>query len=324
MATLSAKSVSGQFNKESRETTLSVAFVYNSTEGKTGAAATLNALGLVPEKPPGADGPNSQFFLKTCSASPESAHRSVFNVQATYSDHAKDGKSEQSGKGGKGNDKGGGGGGGGRGKCLPPDTETTSTIRAMKDYPINNHCGEPIVPSPQIEVTMLQRTVVTHKSLDMMTQGEKDAVIAGAQNDLANNVGKIDVDETNRQNGKRGIDMRKQAEGGMCEKEEGAPALGHNEIEREKNAPCGSLLTGGSISAPQKGPCGNYIAITKTFIDGNFRAPGIVQVGFKNCKGQSSGSDMHVGTLDGQRFPMVALGKIGGVIAWPGQPKPNK
>ena len=89
MATLNAKSVSGQFNKESRETTLSVSFIYNSTEGKTGAEGTLDALALVPEKPPGADGPNGQFFLKTCSASPESAHRSVFNAQATYSDLAK-------------------------------------------------------------------------------------------------------------------------------------------------------------------------------------------------------------------------------------------
>jgi len=319
MATLSAKSVSGQFNKESRETTLSVAFVYNSTEGKTGAVATLDALGLVPEKPPGADGLNGQFFLKTCSASPESAHRSVFNVQATYSDLTK--SKDDAGKGGKGND---GGGGGGRGPCMPPDTETTSTIRAMKDYPINNRCGEPITPSPQIEVTMLQRTVVTHKKIGFATGGERDAVISDAQNDLDNNIGKIDIDETNRQNQKRGINMRDLGEGGRCEKEEGAPAIGHNEIEREKNAPCGSLLTGGSIGAPQKGPCGEYVAITKTFIDGNFRAPGIVQVGFKNCMGQSSGSDMHVGTLDGQRFPMVALGKIGGVIAWPGQPKPNQ
>ena len=319
MATLSAKSVSGQFNKESRETTLSVSFIYNSTEGKTGAEGTLDALALVPEKPPGADGPNGQFFLKTCSASPESAHRSVFNVQATYSDLAK--SKDDTGKGGKGNDGGGGGGGG---NCMPPDTETTSTIRAMKDYPINNHCGEPILPSPQIEVTMLQRTVVTHKLLTASDEllGES---VAQAQNDLDNNIGKIDIDETNRQNQKRGINMRDLGEGGRCAKEEGAPALGRNEIEREKNAPCGSLLTGGSIGAPQKGPCGSYIAITKTFIDGNFRAPGIVQVGFKNCKGQSSGSDMHVGTLDGQRFPMVALGNIGGgLIAWPGQPKPNK
>ena len=320
MATLNAKSVSGQFNKESRETTLSVAFVYNSTEGKTGAVATLDALGLVPEKPPGADGPNGQFFLKTCSASPESAHRSVFNVQATYSDLTK--SKEQSGKGGKGNDGGGGGGGG---KCMPPDTETTSTIRAMKAYPIRNQCKEPILPSPQIEVTMLQRTVVTYELMTATDELITEQTIAQAQNDLDNNIGRIDIDETNRMNQRRGIDMRDQNPGGRCAKEEGAPALGHNEVEREKNAPCGSLLTGGSIGAPQKGPCGNYVAVTRTFIDGNFRAPGIVQTGFKKCKGQSSGADMHVGTLDGQRFPMVALGNIGGgLIAWPGQPKPNQ
>ena len=171
---------------------------------------------------------------------------------------------------------------------------------------------------------MLQRTVVTHKLLTASDEllGES---VAQAQNDLDNNIGKIDIDETNRQNQRRGINMRDQGAGGRCAKEEGAPALGHNEIEREKNAPCGSLLTGGSIGAPQKGPCGSYIAITKTFIDGNFRAPGIVQTGFKKCRGQSSGADMHVGTLDGQRFPMVALGNIGGgLIAWPGQPKPNQ
>ena len=262
MATLNAKSVSGQFNKESNETTLSVSFVYNSTEGKTGAVATLDALGLVPEKPPGADGPNGQFNLKTCSASPESAHRSVFNVQATYSDLVKNAKDDADG-GGKGND---GGGGGGRGGCKPPGTETTSTVRAMKDYPINNHCGEPILPSPQIEVTMIQRTVTTY---EMETQ----ETIAKTQNDLANNMGKIDVDETNLQNIKRGIDLRNVGPNGLCKKEKGAPAIGDNEQEREKNAPCGSMLTGGGIGAPQKGPCGNYVAITKTFVDGNFRAP---------------------------------------------------
>ena len=311
---INATKVSAQFDKSSRETTINVEFIY--TGGAGGAATALDALNAVSEKPPGLDGPNGQFNLKTCSANQNANSKGTYTINATYSDLAPNrNDSDKSSSGGNG-----GGGGKGRGDCSPKDTETTQSVRAMKDYPIVNHCGTPITPAPQIEVHMIQRTVT---KWEIISPGLEDFQRGQEQNGLQAGLGKIDLDETKKQNKNRGIDLRGMGEGGACEKEEGAPAIGETVQEREDNAPCGSLLTGGSVGESQKFPCGNFFPVTKTFVDGNFRAPGIVEVDYKKCP-QSSGADMHSGTLDGQRFPIVALQKVGGVIAWPGQPKPKK
>jgi hypothetical protein len=346
MATLDAQSISTTFDSESNKTSIQVVYIYKGTQ--TGAAAGLSAIKAVPATPPGLKG--EKFQLNQISADQNDEVRSLFTVTAVYDNatFSLEEKIQQA----EGNTAGGASSwappnsdlGGGETEpfdevdaedfdglgdvgvpvpCTPPPTESTTTIRAMKDYPIKNACGTPILPSPQIEVHMIQRTVTEYRQSSDPNSATSPEV-AQAQNELNSGAGKIDPDETQRQNDRRGIDLTDTSDGGRCAEEEGAPAPGGDEFERSLNAPCGSLMTGGTVGAMQKGPCGAFFAVTKTFIDGNFRAPGIANVGYKKCN-QSSGSDMHVGTLDGQRYPIVALESIPGeVIAWPGQPKVKK
>ena len=304
---LEPKTINASYDESSGTTTINVSFIYESTSAITNASETttrvLQVIDAVPAKPPNG---RRNFCLKSCSANVADNSKSLYNAQAVYSDDACD-PSAGADSGGSG----GNGGGGGRGPCLPPKTQTSTTIRAMKDYPITNSCGTPILPTPQIEVAMLQRTVVEYHM-------GKDT--ADAENDLVDGMGKIDEEETEREDARRNKDLRGNVE---CPEVFGHPAAGENDDQRKKNRPCGSMLNGGSVGPIQSGPCGSYYAVTKNWVDGNFRSPGIAQVGYKKCYTGTGlgGTTMHTGTVDGQKFPIVAMENIGGgVIAWPGQP----
>ena len=304
MAELKATQISGSYTVESGVTAVNVNFIYESTATITTAAhvgeETLKIIGLVPKKPPGG---GQNFGLRSCSVNAVDGNKNTYTVSASYDDHAKKENGRDAGKGGTGS--GGGGGGGGRGACLPPDTETVTTVKAMKDIPLKNSCDTPIMPSPQVEVSMLQRTVVEHVLGDD-TSAE--------QLNLRDSIGKIDINETDRQDARLGI---KQRDGKNCPEDEMAPAPGADEDARKKNRPCGSLLNSGSIGPVQYGPCGPFFAVTKVFIDGDFQAKGIFEADYTKC---NYGNQLHTGVHNGKVFPIVALKGIGGVIPWPGQP----
>ena len=306
MAELKARDITGGFTVETGVTSLSVNYVYESTStidtAKKVGEETLKIINLVPEKPPGG---GDNISLRTCNVSPlGDRKRNAFLVAATYDDAQKNDKSGNKGSGGKGSDPGGGGG---RGPCLPPDKETTTTIRAMKDVALTNSCGTPVMPSPQVEVTMLQRTVTTFVLGTDKSQAKKD---------LMDGVGKIDLQETEQQNNALGIDLRDEDH---CPPDPMSPAPGEDDDERFENRPCGSLLQGGNVGEIQNGPCGPYFAVTKTFIDGDFQAMGIYDADYMKC-GYGGNNQLHTGVHNGQVFPIVALRGIGGVTAWPGQP----
>jgi len=288
-------------------TSIDVSYIYESTAViTTGSKVTdeiLNVIDLVPGKPPNG---KQNFNLKSCNASLATGSKPVITATATYDDATP--ASGKNGGGGNGSDPGGGGG---RGACLPQDTETTSTVKAMKDYPINNRCGTPILPTPQIEVTLLQRTKVSY---------HLGSNTADAQNELRDGVGGIDQEETDLQARRTGHNAQS-AEN--CPPDPGSPPMPNEDGQiDEANRPCGSLLNGGSIGAVQQGPCGPYFAVTKNFIDGNFSAPGIVQAGYAQCDGYGGGATAHTATgPDGKLIPIVAMKGIGGIIPWPGQPK---
>jgi len=304
--TLKETSVNVAYAAGENTTTINVSFIYESTAALTTAALVtseiLTIVKKVPNKPPGG---KQNFNLRSCSANQTSGSKTAFTASATYDDKTlpKDGE----GGGGEGDDPDGGGG---RGSCHPPKKETVSTIKAIKDFPLKNNCDTPIMPSPQIEVTLIQRTVVDHFLGTDTGQ---------AQNDLRNGIGKIDMAETRNQNGKLGIDQRDKDQ---CPPDENAPAPGINQDQQFRNRPCGSLLASGSIGAVEQGPCGPFYSVTKTFIDGDFQAPGIFQADFIKC-GYGGNNALHTGTHNGVNFPIVALRGIGGVIAWPGQPAIN-
>jgi hypothetical protein len=288
-------------------TTISVSYIYESTAAiASDSDATdeiLKVLNLVPNKPPNG---KENFNLKSCNASQAAGNKPVITAAATFDDVTP----PRNRNGGSGSDPGGGGG---RGGCLPPDTETTSTIKAMKDYPIKNKCGTPILPTPQIEVTLLQRTKVEyHLGSDT----------APDQNDLRDNVGSIDQNETDLQAQRTGHNAQS-AEN--CPPDGGAPPMPNADGQiDEANRPCGSLLQGGSIGAIQQGPCGSYYAVTKNYIDGDFSAPGIFEAGYANCNNYGQATSAHTATgPDGKLIPIVAMKGIGGIIPWPGQPKRN-
>jgi len=317
MAELKATAINAAYDEGNGFTTINVSYVYESTKTIDDASKTTNevlaVINLVPEKPPN---DRENFCLKSCNVNVSDASRNLYIAQAVYRDEGCDPLGPGSG-GGSGS---GPGGGGGRGPCLPPPKRTSTTVRAMKDYPINNRCGTPILPTPQIEVAMLQRTEVTYKMGNDPSEDE---------NDLVDSMGKIDDEETQRENARRGRDMQGEDECPGQGNREGHPAMGADDQERQDNAPCGSMLSGGSIGGVEFGPCGPYYAVTKNWIDGDFTAPGIAQVGYKKCgydpKTGGTGTTMHVGTVDGETFPIVAMESIGGaVIAWPGQPKKKK
>ena len=308
--TLNATSINGGFNTSDGVTTVSVNFVYESTKDIEDAAdvttETLRILSIVPNKPPGG---KDTLCLRSCSVNPIGGNKATFTASATYDDKTPCEGQPGSGKAGKASEFPGGGG---RGPCLPPDKETVTTVRAMKDFPIKNGCGTPILPSPQIEVTLLQRTVVSYNLGSDTGQ---------AQRELKEGVGKIDLAETERQDQKLGIKQRGEKE---CPPDPNAPAPGHSQDERHKNRPCGSLLQSGSIGNVEQGPCGPMHAVTKTFVDGNFQAPGIFQADYMKCGGYGATNELHSGTFNGEQFPIVALRGIGGVIPWPGQPAIKK
>lgn len=309
-AILRPTNISGGFNVETSVTTLSVDFVYESTKTIATAAdvtnATLDIINMVPNKPPNG---SETLCLRSCSVNPIGGAKKGFTASASYDD--KTPCEGRSGKGGKASDFPEGGG---RGPCLPSDKETTNTVRAVKDFPLKNGCGTPIMPSPQIEVAMLQRTVVSYHLGSDTGQ---------AQNDLKDGMGKIDLQETDKQNAKLGIDQRDEKN---CPPNENAPAPGEDDDERFANRPCGSMLQGGSIGAVEQGPCGPMFPVTKTFVDGDFQAPGIYQADYLKCGDGRYGAtnELHTGYHDGQAFPIVALRGIGGVIPWPGQPAIKK
>ena len=287
-------------------TTINVSYIYESTEAiTTDAVATneiLKVINLIPNKPPNG---KQNFNLKSCNASQSAGEKPIISASATFDDATAPGK----GGSGQGSDPGGGGG---RGACLPQDTETTSTVKAMKDYPIKNKCGTPILPTPQIEITLLQRTKVEYHLGSDTSQD---------QNDLRDNVGNIDQAETDLQTRRTGHDAQSEAN---CPPDGGAPPMPNADGQiDEANRPCGSLLNGGSIGAIQQGPCGPYYAVTKNFIDGDFSAPGIAQVGYANCDGYGATSSAHTATgPDGKLIPIVAMKGIpGSIIPWPGQPE---
>ena len=302
--TLNETAVNVSYSAGEGVTTINVSFIYESTKVITTAThvtnEVLNVLRRVPAKPPGG---KQNFNLNSCSANQTSGSKTTFTASATYDDATlpPDGEKGSPGE----NDPGGGGGGG---PCLPPKKETSSTIKAMKDFPLKNSCDTPIMPSPQIEVTLIQRTVVEYFS---------GTDTGAAQKDLGEGVGNIDMAETRAQNARLGFDQRDLE--GACPPDENAPAPGNNQDMRERNRPCGSLLQGGSIGAVEQGPCGPMFAVTKTFIDGDFQAAGIFQADYMKC-GYGANNDLHVGTHNGVNFPIVALRGIGGVIPWPGQP----
>ena len=303
-AELKATQISGSYTVESGVTAVNVNFIYESTATITTAAhvgqETLKVINLVPKKPPGG---GQNFGLRSCSVNAVDGNKNTYTVSASYDDHAKKENGKDAGKGGTGD----GGGGGGRGACLPPDKETVTTVKAVKDIPMKNKCDTPILPSPQIEVTMLQRTKVEY-FLGSDT--------GAAQRELQEGIGKIDLQETEAQNAALGKDMR---DAQNCPDDEMKPAPGMNEEERIANRPCGSLLQNGSIGEVQQGPCGPYYAVTKTFIDGDFQAAGIFEADYTKC-GYGGNNQLHTGVHNGVQFPIVALKGIGGVIAWPGQP----
>jgi len=303
MAELKATQIGGNYTVENGVTAVNVNFIYESTAVITTAAhvgaETLKIIGLVPKKPPGG---GQNFGLRSCSVNAVDGNKNTYTVSASYDDHAKQENGRDAGKGGKGNDFGGG-----RGACLPPDKETTTTIRAMKDVALKNSCGTPVMPSPQIEVTLLQRTVTTFQLGTDKSQAKKD---------LMDGVGKIDLEETEKQNAALGIDLRDEKH---CPPDSMSPAPGADEDARFNNRPCGSLLQGGSVGDVQQGPCGPYFAITKTFIDGDFQAMGIYEADYTKC-GYGGNNQLHTGVHNGQVFPIVALKGIGGVMPWPGQP----
>ena len=302
--TLNETAVNVSYAASENTTTINVSFIYESTAALTTAALVTNEIlaiiKKVPNKPPNG---KQNFNLRSCSANQTSGSKTAFTASATYDDKT---LPKSGGEKGKGDDPGGGGG---RGSCLPPDTETTTTVKAMKDYPISNRCNTPILPTPQIEVTLLQRTKVSyHLGSDT----------SAAQNELKDGVGKIDQAETERQDRKIGGQMQGKKE---CPEDAGAPPMpdANGKID-EKNRPCGSLLQAGSIGAIQQGPCGPYHAVTKNFLDGNFSAPGILQAGYAQC--DSSGATAHTAVgPDGKLIPIVAMKGIGGIIPWPGQPQ---
>ena len=311
---LKATTINAAYDEGTGFTSINVSFVYESTATIDTAAKTTNEIlaiiNVVPEKPPNE---RENFCLKSCNASVSDATRSLYLVQAVYRDECC-----ETGGGSGGGSGGDPGGGGGRGPCLPPPKRTSTTVRAMKDHPINNKCGTPILPTPQIEVAMLQRTEVTYK------MGNDPS---GDENDLVDSMGKIDDEETQKQNARRGRAKQGKAESPGQGNREGHPAEGKNDAERQANAACGSMLSGGSIGGVESGPCGPYYAITKNWIDGDFTAPGIVNTGYKKCGYTPSGggTNMHVGTVDGEKFPIVAMEKIDDqIIPWPGQPKKKK
>ena len=301
--TLKETSVNVSYAASERTTTINVSFIYESTAALTTAAlVTSEILAIVkkvPNKPPGG---KQNFNLRSCSANQTAGSKTAFTASATYDDKML--PKESSGGGGEGDDPGGGGGGG---SCLPPKKETVTTIKAMKDFPLKNSCDTPIMPSPQIEVTLLQRTVVEY---------QLGSDTGAAQQDLGEGVGNIDMAETRAQDARLGIDQR---DADHCPPNEDAPAPGNDQDARERNRPCGSLLQGGSIGAVEQGPCGPMFAVTKTFIDGDFQAAGIFQADYMKC-GYGGNNKLHVGTHNGIDFPIVALRGIGGVIPWPGQP----
>ena len=300
-ATLDPTTIKGSFEVESGVTTINVTYVYISEENLVNAEdvaeETLKIINIVPNKPPSG---GDRIRLKNCNVQ-HTAAKNTFTVSATYDDNQKTQKSGNENNGGKGNENNGGG----RGPCLPPDTETVSTVKAMKDIPLKNSCGTPVMPSPQVEVAMLQRTVVQYQMGDD-TSAE--------QLDLKNSIGKIDLAETARQDAKLGI---KQRDNKNCPPDEMAPAPGADDDARRKNRPCGSLLNSGNIGPIEFGPCGPYFAVTKVFIDGDFQAQGIFEADYTKC---GYGNTLHTGVHNGEVFPIVALKGIGGVIPWPGQP----
>jgi hypothetical protein len=304
--TLDATSISGGFNTADSVTTMNVTFVYESTktidDAKAVANETLHVINLIPNKPPNG---KDTLCLRSCSVNPIGGNKATFTASATYDDKTPCEGKPGSGQGGKASEFPEGGG---RGPCLPPPKETVTTIRAMKDFPLNNGCGTPILPSPQIEVTMLQRTVVEY---------ELGSDTGQAQKNLRDGVGKIDLQETERQDQRLGIKQRGDKE---CPAQDNAPAPGNNADERAANRPCGSLLQSGGIGNVEQGPCGPMYAVTKTFIDGDFQAPGIFQADYLKCGGYGATNELHSGMHNGASFPIVALRGIGGVIPWPGQP----
>ena len=303
MSELKATQISGSYTVESGVTAVNVNFIYESTATITTAAQvgqeTLKIINMVPKKPPGG---GQNFGLRSCSVAAVDGNKNTYTVSASYDDHAKKENGRDAGKGGNGN-----GGGGGRGACLPPDKETVTSVKAIKDVPLKNKCDTPIFPSPQVEVTLLQRTKVEYR---------KGRDTGAAQRELQESIGKIDLQETELQNSKLGKNMR---DATNCPPDEMKPAPGMTKEERFDNRPCGSLLQNGSIGEVQQGPCGPYYAVTKTFIDGDFQAAGIFQADYTKC-GYGGNNQLHTGVHNGVQFPIVALKGIGGVIAFPGQP----
>jgi hypothetical protein len=309
-AELRPTSISGGYSADDGVTTINVSFVYESTKtietAKDVANETLHVINRVPNKPPNG---KDTLCLRSCSVNQIGGNKATFTASATYDDKTPCEGGKGSGGGGKASEFPDGGG---RGPCLPADKETTTTVRAVKDFPLKNNCGTPIMPSPQIEVAMLQRTVVSYQLGSDTGQAQKD---------LKDGMGKIDLQETARQNARLGIDQRDDKN---CPPNENAPAPGGDADERFDNRPCGSMLQGGNIGAIEQGPCGPMFPVTKTFVDGDFQAPGIFQADYLKCGGYGATNELHTGVHNGATFPIVALRGIGGVIPWPGQPAIKK
>ena len=85
------------------------------------------------------------------------------------------------------------------------------------------------------------------------------------------------------------------------------------------------MLADANIGEVRHTPCGKRVTVTKTFIDGNFRSPGIVNAGFTQCKGYTgSGKLAHVAEVNGVKVPVVANLAIPNgppILPWPGQPE---
>ena len=189
---LDASTVASSFDAKSGVTTVNVTFLYQSTG--LGVDCSIRALNAVPNKPPGMS-TDTALGLKTKNATQSAENRTVFNVTATYSNDLTETEK-------KNNEGGGDGGGGGDGKppknCNKPPKETTSFVTVVKDAPVKNGCGDPILPSPQIEVMYTKRTV----TLDLPAED-----IGQVKKDLVKDIGKIDPEETQRVNDELGIDM---------------------------------------------------------------------------------------------------------------------